>query len=64
MMVLNGEEGLVRVDGLRLEHVFELKYLGYVLDETGTDEADGRRKLSSGRRLAGAIISLVNAIPI
>ena len=30
-MVLNGEEGLeceVRVDGIRLEHVLEFKFLG------------------------------------
>ena len=39
-MVLNGEEGLeceVQVDGIRLEHVSEFKYLGCVLDESGTD---------------------------
>ena len=38
-MVLNGEEGLVckvHVDGLRLEHVSEFKYLECVLDESGT----------------------------
>ena len=36
VMVLNGGEGLeceVQVDGVRLEHVYEFKYLGYVLDE-------------------------------
>ena len=40
VMVLNGEEGLaceVHVDGVRLEHVSEFKYLGCVLDESGTD---------------------------
>ena len=40
VMVLNGEKGLeckVYVDGIRLEHVSEFKYLGWVLDEAGTD---------------------------
>ena len=35
VMVLNGEEELeceVNVDGIRLEHVSEIKYLGCVLD--------------------------------
>ena len=43
MMVLDGEEGLeceVSVDGVRLEHVSEFKYLVYVLDESGTNEAE------------------------
>ena len=42
VMVLGGEEGLeckVCVGGMRLEHVSELKYLGYILDESGTNEA-------------------------
>ena len=49
VMVLNGEEGLeyeVHIDGIRLEHVSEFKYLGYVLDE-----AECSRKVASGRRL-------------
>ena len=36
VLVLNGEEGLeceVHVDGARLEHVSEFKYLVYVLDK-------------------------------
>ena len=40
-MLLRGEEGLeceVSVDGVRLEHVSEFKYLQCVLDESGTDE--------------------------
>ena len=64
VMVLNGEEGLeyeVHVDGIRLEHVSEFKYLGCVLDESGTDGAECSRKVVSGRRLANAIRSLVNA---
>ena len=43
----------VCVDGIHLEHVLEFKYLGYVLDQLGT--------VASGRRVAGAIRSLVNA---
>ena len=63
-MVMNGEEGLeceVHVDGVRLEHVSKFKYLGYVLDEPGTDGAECSRKTTSRRRVAGAIRSLVNA---
>ena len=45
---------------IRLEHVSEFKYLGYVLDESGTDGAKCNRKMASGRRVAGAIRSLVN----
>ena len=63
-MVLNGEDGLeceVHVDGIHLEHVSEFKYLGYVLDECGTDGAECSRKVAGGRRVAGAINSLINA---
>ena len=63
-MVFGGEEGLeceVCVDRIRLEHVSEFKYLGCVLDKSGTDEAECSRKVESGRRIAGAIKSLVNA---
>ena len=55
-MVLNGEEGLeceVHVDGIRFEHVSEFKYLGYVLVESGTDGAQCKRIVASGRRTAG-----------
>ena len=64
VMVLGGEEGLefgVCVEGIRLEHVSEFKYLGCVLGELGTDEAECSRKVASGRRVAGVITSLVNA---
>ena len=57
-MVLGGEEGLeceVCLDRIHLEHVSEFKYLGCVFDESGTDEAEIRR------RIGGAIRSLVNA---
>ena len=51
----------VHVDWIRLEHISEFKYLGYVLDESGTDRAECSRKVASGRRVVGAIRSLVNA---
>ena len=59
-----GEDWLeceVCVDGIRLEHVPEFKYLGWILDESGTDKAECSRKVASRRRVAGAIRSLVNA---
>ena len=40
-MVMNGEEGLeceVQVDGFRLEHVSEFKYLGCVLEQVQMGE--------------------------
>ena len=40
---------------MRLEHVSELKYLGFVFDESDTDEAECRRKVASGRRVEGTI---------
>ena len=43
VMSLGGEEGLeyeVCVDGIHLEHVSEFKYLGNVLDESVTVEAE------------------------
>ena len=51
----------VHIDGVRLEHVSEFKYLGYVLDKAGTDGSECSRKVASGRRVAGAIRLLVNA---
>ena len=39
LMVMNGKEGLdseVHVDGIHLEQVSEVKYLGCVLNESGT----------------------------
>ena len=50
-MLLGVEEGLdceVCVDGIRLEHVLEFKYLGCVLDKSSTDEAECSRKVASG----------------
>ena len=63
-MELNGEEGLeseVHVDGIRLEHVSEFKYLRCVWNESGTDGAECSRIVTRRRRVAGAIRSLVNA---
>ena len=45
---------------MRLENVSEIKYLGCVLNISGTDEAECRRKVPSRRRVEGAIRSLVN----
>ena len=64
VLVMNGEEGLEcesHVDGIRLEHVLEFKYLGFILDESGIDEPEYRRKVSSLSMVAGSIRSLVNA---
>ena len=43
-ILLGGEEGLeceVCVDGKRLEHASEFKYLGCILDKSGTDVVVG-----------------------
>ena len=43
------------------ENIPELKYLGCVLEESGTDEIECSRKVASVRRIAGAIRFLDNA---
>ena len=48
------------VNGISLEHVSEYTYLGCVLDELVTDEVECSMKVASGKRIAGAIRSLVN----
>ena len=53
---VEGLEHKICIDSMQLEHVSEFTYLGYVLDESGTDEAVHHR-----RGVAGAIRSLVNA---
>ena len=63
VMVLNREDGLeceVHLDGIHLEHISEFKYLGCVLNKSGRDGAKCSKKVASGRRVAGAIRSLVN----
>ena len=47
------------MDGAVLEQVSEFKYLGRVLNESSTDDAECRRKVAIGRKVAGAIRSLV-----
>ena len=49
-----GLEYMVCIDRMQLAHASEFKYLGYILDESGTDETDCCRKV------AGAIRSLFN----
>ena len=51
----------MRKNGKRLEHVSEFKYPRCGLEESSTDEAECSRNLVSGRRVAGALRSLVNA---
>ena len=47
--------------GMLLKHVLEFKNLGCVLDESGIDEPECCSKVASGKRVASAISSLVNA---
>ena len=46
---------------VRLEHVSEFKYLGCILDGSGTYEKECSRKMANGSRVVGSIWSLVNA---
>ena len=58
VMELGGEEGLeceVCVDGMQLDHGSGFKYIGCVLDRSGTYEAECRRTVASGRRVADDI---------
>ena len=41
------------VNGMRLEHGSEFKYLGLGLDESGTDEAECHSKEESGKKVEG-----------
>src|SRR5678815_5767524 len=50
----------VTLEGEQLEQVSDFKYLGYMLDDKGTDDAKCSRKVVNGRKLAGAIKSLVD----
>ena len=52
---LNKKEGLeyeLCVDMMNLEYMSEIKYLEFVLDESGTYEAEFRGKVASGRMFA------------
>src|SRR5678815_218310 len=51
----------VMLDGEQLEQVSGFKYLVYMLDEKGTDDAECSRKVVNGRKVASAIKSLVDA---
>ena len=42
----------------------KFKYLGCALKESGTDGAECNRKVASGKRVAGVIRSLVNAMDL
>ena len=55
---------MVYVDRICLEPVTEFKYLGYVLDESGTDGAECSRKVMSGMRVTDTIRSLVNTMDL
>ena len=62
--MLGKEEGVeceIHMDWRRMEQLSELKYLGYVLDESGTNVSECSRKVVSGREIAGVIRLLVNA---
>ena len=63
VLVVNGvnTQCQILLDGEHLEQVSEFKYLGYMLNKKGTDDAKCCRKVSNGRKVAGAIKSLVNA---
>ena len=50
----------VYIDGIRLEHVSEFKYLGCILDKSGTDGAECSRRVASASSAASVIKSLVN----
>ena len=63
VMVFGGEDGAIcniEMGGVCLEQVQNFKYLGSVLNEKGNDEADCDNKVLHGRKMAGAIRSLVN----
>ena len=44
-----------------MKHVSEFKYLGCILDESGTEWAECSKEVASGMRVVGAIRSVVNA---
>ena len=61
VMVIGKERTPCRIllDGEQLEQVSEFKYLGYMLDERGTDDAECNKKVVSGRKVSGAIKALM-----
>src|SRR5678816_842231 len=61
-MVLSEDSSLCKVmlDGEQLEQMSEFKYLGYMVDEKGPNDAECSMKVVNGRKMAGAIKSLVD----
>ena len=51
----------VRAEDVQLGHVSVFKYLGYVLDESGTDGGECRMKVASGRKVTVVIRPFVDA---
>ena len=51
----------IYIDGIHFENVSEFKYLGCVLDKSGTDGTECNKKVANERSVAGPIRSLVNA---
>ena len=49
------------LDCKQLEQVTEFKYLGYMLNEKGMNDTEYGKKVTSGKKVAGAIKPLVNA---
>jgi hypothetical protein len=62
VMVMNGVDVQchLEVDGVQLEQVPVFKYLGYMIENKGIDDVECDRKVSNGRRVAGAIKTLAN----
>ena len=51
----------IHVDGKPLEQALQFKYLRCILYESGTNVAESRRKMTIGKKVAGAIRFLLNA---
>ena len=49
------------MDRAQLEQVSQFRYLGSVLNESGTDDVECCRKVASGRKVADAIRSSANS---
>ena len=64
VMVFEGEEGLVcevRAAGRQPDDISKFKYLRFGLDESRTDGVEFSLKFRVGRKVVGAMISLVEA---
>ena len=48
--------GEIHEDRAQLQQVSEFKYLGYVLNKSGTDDAECGRKVAGGRKIAGGFV--------